>query len=72
MPLPKTKAGRMMRRGMVALVVGALAGCQGLQDNPKTAGGTVLGGIGGGVLGAQLAREPATPLPSSRGLFWGA
>ena len=56
MPLPKTKAGRMMRRGMVALVVGALAGCQGLQDNPKTAGGTVLGGIGGGVLGAQLGK----------------
>ena len=32
----------------------ATAGCESMQNNPKQTGGTVLGGIAGGVLGSQI------------------
>lgn len=57
-----------MLKKIVALTVvgGLLAGCQTVEDNPNTAGGAVLGALGGAAVGALVAKD------RSRGALIGA
>jgi outer membrane protein OmpA-like peptidoglycan-associated protein len=51
----------MLRKAIVVVVSGSLlAGCQTVQDNPNTAGGALIGALGGAVVGAILPGSSRT------------
>jgi len=50
----------MLRNAMIVAVCGSmLVGCQTARDNPNTAGGAVLGALGGAALGAMVTHHHA-------------
>lgn len=55
----------------VALSLG-LAACQGVQDNPKQTAGTLLGGIGGAVIGSQFGGGTGQIAATAAGTLLGA
>jgi outer membrane protein OmpA-like peptidoglycan-associated protein len=51
----------MLRKAIVVVVSGSLlVGCQTVQDNPNTAGGAIIGALGGAVVGAILPGSSRT------------
>lgn len=56
--------------GVVAMT--ALGACQQVQDNPKTSAGTLLGGIGGAVIGAQFGKGTGQLAATAAGTLLGA
>lgn len=50
----------------------ALGGCSTLEDNPKQAAGTVLGGIGGAVIGSQFGGGTGKIAATAAGTMLGA
>ena len=51
----------MLKKAIVVTVCGSLlVGCQTVQDNPNTAGGALLGALGGAVAGTLVTKHDRT------------